>query len=371
MDSKDITEIKKRFKKNETTITKIYSIYIDNEGNEICNRYENLLIMKDENENDFYKFLDLQKKTLSCKSIDLDFNSEESKDIKKLITSMYKDKLSNLEIIKIFIDELKKAYLNEIKGNFLITLVVDSYDVPSKTTDGFKVDESEEVYSYMICSVCPVTTSKAGLGYIEQNNTIGSRYQDWIVNPPELGFIYPSFTNRSSDNSTITYFYKNPKKLYESVISDFLKCKLGEETDIDKNNLLNNNEEIETKLIEENNKTFINHNSKLLNEEKIEEKKLLNEEIQNIEEPLNISNESFNEFLIENKEKIEQVIPKNPSITTEEILEEPFLEDNIEKSNEEEFNKFMNKINLLLDENKGKAEIQIINGKKFLLIPME
>ena len=353
MNSKDIMELKKRFKKNDTTITKIYSVYIDNEGNKICERYENLLVMKDNCENDFYKFLDMQKKTLSCKSMDLNFSSQESEQIKKLITSMYKDKLNNLDLINLIVDELKKNYLEEIKGNLLITFAVDSYDVPAKTTDGFKVDESEEVYSYIICSICPVTTSKAGLGYIEKTNTIGSRYQDWIVNPPELGFIYPSFTDRSSDDSTITYFYK--KNLYTSIITNVLKCEIQEDNiSATKENSETINEEIESLKVNEESK-----------DTEIKEK---------IEEPLNIENELKDSFEI-----------KDPKINseTEEILEEPFIEnltEDLEKEEQteeskekpdEEFDKFLNKINLLLDENKEKAEIQIINGKKFLLIPME
>ena len=39
------------------------------------------------------------------------------------------------------------------------------YDVPSRAEDHAKLDESEEVYEYLLCALCPVELSKPGLGY--------------------------------------------------------------------------------------------------------------------------------------------------------------------------------------------------------------
>jgi len=36
-----------------------------------------------------------------------------------------------------------------------------------RTTDNNNLDESEEVYNYLICAICPVSLSKPGLGFLE------------------------------------------------------------------------------------------------------------------------------------------------------------------------------------------------------------
>ena len=41
-------------------------------------------------------------------------------------------------------------------GNYLILLYLDSYDVMTRTKDNINVDESEEVYKYMLCADHPV-----------------------------------------------------------------------------------------------------------------------------------------------------------------------------------------------------------------------
>ena len=79
-------------------------------------------------------------------------------------------------------------------GNYLILLFHDAYDVMKKTNDNMQLDESEEVYEYLLCAICPVTLSKAALGYREEENRIGSRIRDWVVGVPDSGFVFPAFT---------------------------------------------------------------------------------------------------------------------------------------------------------------------------------
>ena len=87
-----------------------------------------------------------------------------------------------------------------------------------------KLDESEEVYEYLLCAICPVTLSKPGLGYLEEENKIGVRLRDWIVSPPENGFLFPAFTQRSSDIHALLYYTKNAKDPHKSFMEDGLGC---------------------------------------------------------------------------------------------------------------------------------------------------
>ncbi len=76
-------------------------------------------------------------------------------------------------------------------GNYLILVFHDAYDVMTKTSDNNKLDESEEVYEYLLCAICPVTLTKPGLGYREDENRIGPRIRDWVVGVPDTGFVFP------------------------------------------------------------------------------------------------------------------------------------------------------------------------------------
>ena len=46
----------------------------------------------------------------------------------------------------------------------ILFLMHAMYDVPGKSSDNMEMfDASDEVYEYLVCSICPVSLSKAGL----------------------------------------------------------------------------------------------------------------------------------------------------------------------------------------------------------------
>ena len=103
-------------------------------------------------------------------------------------------------------------------GNYLILVFHDAYDVITKTNDDLKIDESEEVYQYLLCAICPVNLSKPGLGYREDENRIGARIQDWVVGVPDVGFLFPSFDERSADIHSLTYYVRDAKDSHPDFI---------------------------------------------------------------------------------------------------------------------------------------------------------
>ena len=62
-----------------------------------------------------------------------------------------------------------------------------SYDVPLKASDKESLWESEEVYQFLICAVCPVNG-------------------DYEPGVPECGFLFPAFKDRSSDTERIDIY---------------------------------------------------------------------------------------------------------------------------------------------------------------------
>ena len=115
-------------------------------------------------------------------------------------------KLKNDDLMDTFYDMIIDSY--DYVGNYLILIFHDAYDVMTKTSDNDKLDESEEVYEYLLCAICPVNLTKPGLGYREDENRIGPRIRDWVVGAPDTGFVFPAFTDRSTDIHSVMFLYK-------------------------------------------------------------------------------------------------------------------------------------------------------------------
>lgn len=91
----------------------------------------------------------------------------------------------------------------------LILIASGIYDIPGIAADGADLDESEEVYEYMIGCICPVSLSAAGLSYKPELADIQERARDWVVSMPTQGFLHPAFTDRHGDPEHIWYYSKS------------------------------------------------------------------------------------------------------------------------------------------------------------------
>lgn len=226
MNRKDILELKRRMKKEECTFTKMCGCYVDSHKNTILKINETFLNLVDE---EFYKYLEIAKKTLSGtignNLLELEFNPEEENPGGKqnYLLGLRDSKLKSEALLDRLYELIIENY--EYDGNYLILVFHDAYDVIVKTNDNNKMDESEEVYDYLICSICPVELTKAGLGYRENEHRIGARIRDWVVSLPETGFIFPAFTDRSSDIHSLMYYTKNTKEDHAEFMINVLGCK--------------------------------------------------------------------------------------------------------------------------------------------------
>lgn len=225
MRKKDILELKKRFKKDHCTFTKMCGCYVNGEKNILLKFRETFLNLE---EDDYFKYLEIAKKVLSGtignNILELNFELNEEHVNEKQLSFM-KLKNSGLKddaLVDEFFNSIIENY--DYTGNFLILIFHDAYDVITKTKDNIKLDESEEVYEYILCAICPVELSKAGLRYFEQENEIKSRVRDWVVEAPSNGFVFPAFINRSSDVNSVMYYTKNAKDTHPELMEDVLGC---------------------------------------------------------------------------------------------------------------------------------------------------
>lgn len=225
MRKKDILELKRRLKKEDCTFTKMCGCYVNGEKNIILNFKETFLNLE---EDEFFKYLEIAKKVLSGtignNLLELNFpvNEEYKNDKQSFLMSLKKSKLKDDTLLDSFYKSIIDSY--DYTGNFLILVFHDAYDVITKTRDNLKLDESEEVYEYILCAICPVSLSKPALGYFEEDNKIAARVRDWVVEAPVNGFVFPAFIDRSSDVNSIMYYTKNPKDSHPELMEEALGC---------------------------------------------------------------------------------------------------------------------------------------------------
>lgn len=225
MNKKEINEIKRRFKKDSCNFDKMVGCYVDANKEMVLTFKETFLNLDDE---EFHKYLEIANKSLSGtvgnNLLELPFSSESEIEgggqdlLMKLRESGLKDDRLLLEYYSRIIDTY------DFVGNYLIVLFHDTYDVPVKTKDDLTLDDSEEVYEYLICAICPVSLSKPGLGYREAENRIGARDRDWVVGPVDTAFTFPAFTDRSTDLHACLAYTKNTKEPHVEFWENCIGC---------------------------------------------------------------------------------------------------------------------------------------------------
>ena len=224
MNKKEVLELKRRFKKEACTFTRMCGCYVDGEKNKVTDLRETFLNLEDE---EFYKYLEIAKKTLSGtlgnNLLQLDFPLEEegTGGRQQFLMGLRDSKLKNDELLERFYELVIENY--DYAGHYLILIFHDAYDVMTKTTDNNKLDESEEVFEYLLCAICPVQLSKPGLGYREDENRIGPRIRDWVVGAPDSGFLFPAFNDRSTDIHSLLFYTRDAKAPH----AEFMECGLG------------------------------------------------------------------------------------------------------------------------------------------------
>lgn len=225
MNKKEVLELKRRFKKEAATFTRVCGCYVDGNHNKVC-KFGNTFLNLEEDE--FYKYLEIANKALSGtignNLLELKFPIEEEEvgGRQHILMALRASKLEDENLLDTFYDLVIDTY--DHAGNYLIVLFHDAYDVMTRTKDNNNLDESEEVYEYLICAICPVDLSKPGLGFLEDEHRIGPRVRDWVVGAVDTAFLFPAFNDRSTDIHSTLFYTKNTKEPHSEFMANGLGC---------------------------------------------------------------------------------------------------------------------------------------------------
>ena len=222
MNQKEIAELRRRFRPDKSAISRIYGCYVNGSSKEIISDLDEPLSLMPEEESE--KYLSLLKKalsgTLGRNLVDIVFSTQQvaDSDEHRLLTTLRSSALKSAEARNAFYQTVIEA-LDMGESNYLILLACDAYDVPHKGADGNnQPDASDEVFQYILCCVCPVKGCKMELGYFPGENEFHSCAAGQVVSPPELGFLFPAFDNRTANIYNALFYSRNADQLHQEFI---------------------------------------------------------------------------------------------------------------------------------------------------------
>lgn len=226
MNKKEISEIKRTLTKERNCLERICGCYVDAEKNKVLTFRESFLSLP---EDEMFKYFEIFRKnfsgTLEKNMLNLEFPLEQEmpEGTQTMLLALRDSELKDDEILEKFYDQIIASYYHP--ENYIILLAYGVYDIPLKTTDGMDLDDaSDYMYSFVLCSLCPVALSKAGLCYNAETNSIRDSMRSWMLGLPEQGFLFPAFNDRNTDIHSLLYYTKKSEEVSFEMVDQVLGC---------------------------------------------------------------------------------------------------------------------------------------------------
>lgn len=191
LNREDMLELTRRMTVSRTSFTRIAGGYMDTNG-EIDGTFNtNFLKLKTKDREAnlaIAKAIPFAETNVNLKEYTVCEEAKQKGSIWQMLQAIRTCGLKNDALMEIFYEIVAEKYQN--KGAYEIVVFHDRYDIPVKAADKERLGESEEVYEYLICAICPLE----------------GEYEPGM---PECGFLFPSFKDRSCDMDHIAVFNRN------------------------------------------------------------------------------------------------------------------------------------------------------------------
>lgn len=192
IDREDMMELTRRMTVSRTSMTRIAGCYMDADG-DIDGTFNTNFLKLSRGER--------EKNLAIAKAVPFSRTNEQLKDYTfvkdkigpgsmwQLLMAMKSCGLKNDALMETFYELVREQY-NSAEP-YAVFIFHDRYDVPVKTADKERLGESEEVYEYLIGTICP----------------LAGEYEPGM---PECGFLFPFFSGRSADRYRVAIFDADP-----------------------------------------------------------------------------------------------------------------------------------------------------------------
>lgn len=228
MNKKEVQELRRRFRKEKSTIRKMCGCYVNGDGERITSFRETFAMLSEEEQD---KYFEIFKKGMSgsfghnlfCTEFGeaQDAEGNPCENLQELFLKLRDSELEDDALLDEFYERVIAAY--GYRDNYLILLAHDSYDVPQRTSDGYEMeDASEDVYSYVLCLLCPVNLTDYDICYDAQSHSFRNTNRRWKLEQPMHAMLFPMFTDRMSDITGALFYSKDAKDIRTDMLASLI-----------------------------------------------------------------------------------------------------------------------------------------------------
>lgn len=196
----DMLELTRRMTLARTSFTRIAGCYVDRDGVFEGSFNTNFLKLSQQERT---KKLKLAKEipfaatNVNLKKYEFRQRARKPGEIWQLLMAIRECGLKNDALMDTFYDLVMESF--QINSQYAILVFHDRYDIPAKASDRERLWESEEVFEYIICAICP----------------LAGEYEPEL---PEWGFLFPAFTDGSGDLNHIDVFQADAGRSYREML---------------------------------------------------------------------------------------------------------------------------------------------------------
>lgn len=200
----DMLELTRRMTLTRTSFTRIAGAYMDRDG-EIDGTFNvnflNLKGSEKEKNLGIAKAIPFSETNIKLKEYPFSPENARVGSVEQLLMAMKECGLKNDALMDTFYELVGEHYHS--KRGYGVLVFHDRYDVPVKAADKERLGESEEVYEYLICAICPLEA-------------------EYEPGRPACGFLFPAFADRSSDLQHILVYQADSKNPHAELIEKIL-----------------------------------------------------------------------------------------------------------------------------------------------------
>ena len=223
MQKKDINEIKKLFTPDNCTVNRLRTCFVSQAAGGPVKKFTSNDLFLSLSEEEMHKYLAFFKKALSgtigktLKNLPFTVKDETEGTHHPFLMDIVHSDFSNEELIDSLYDKIIEGYTSG--EQYCILLANAAYDVPTKASDETILeDSSDEVYNFMLCLICPVNLRDGELGILPDTDKIKELTRNMVLKNPDKAFLFPAFTDRSTDIHEVLYYSSKSKDLQPTLI---------------------------------------------------------------------------------------------------------------------------------------------------------
>ena len=195
----DLLEITRRMTVVRTAMTRVAGAYMDRDGFVDGTFNTNFLKLTPAQKNQnlaLARAVPFADTNVNLKRFRFPKTAYGQNTMRQLLLGLKSCGLKNDALLDTFYDYVGEYYSSS--HDYGVFVFHSTYDIPVKGTDKASLWDSEEVYEFLICVICPVTG-------------------DYEPGEPECGFMFPAFCDRTEDPDYVDVFQRNAKVPREEI----------------------------------------------------------------------------------------------------------------------------------------------------------